>query len=159
MDKDTQLPADVKPSNDLEIKIFNVLLNHSYANRTTAAKELAELFSAEYATKLHEAQQEIESLTNQLKKHADVSNENMKLLDKKYVSLQAKCDRLEGVLMEIENDSTQWFGHLKKPKDNPIAIRCREALSGKGDKEVDKPDGWPNVCHICGKQNCESDHK
>lgn len=34
----------------------------------------------EYATKLHVAQQEIESLTNQLKDHASVSNENMKLL-------------------------------------------------------------------------------
>lgn len=53
----TQLPAEVNPSNDLESKIFNVLLHHSHANRTTAAKELAELFATEYATKLHEEQQ------------------------------------------------------------------------------------------------------
>jgi hypothetical protein len=38
--------------------------------------------ATEYATKLHHAQQEIESLTNQLKGHAGVSNENMKLLQR-----------------------------------------------------------------------------
>jgi uncharacterized protein YaaN involved in tellurite resistance len=33
-----------------------------------------------YANKLHQAQQEIESLTNQLRKHHEVVIENMKLL-------------------------------------------------------------------------------
>jgi hypothetical protein len=58
----TQLPAEVEPSNDLESKIFNVLLHHSHANRTTAAKELAQLFETEYASKLHEEQQEKKEL-------------------------------------------------------------------------------------------------
>jgi hypothetical protein len=36
--------------------------------------------ATEYATKLHQAQQEIESLTNQLKNHSKVADENMKVL-------------------------------------------------------------------------------
>ena len=43
-------------------------------------KEAKNLVATEYATKLHHAQQEIESLTNQLKNHSKVADENMKLL-------------------------------------------------------------------------------
>ena len=31
-------------------------------------------------------------------------------------------------------------------------------LWDKYQKEV-KPTGWPHICHVCGKQDCESDHK
>jgi hypothetical protein len=52
----TQLPAEV------EQKIFSTLLNHSLANRTTASKELAELFSTEYATKMQQLQQDYDAI-------------------------------------------------------------------------------------------------
>lgn len=54
MNNNQQLPVEV------ETKIFNVLLSHTYASRTIAAKELAELFSTEYATKLQELRQLLE---------------------------------------------------------------------------------------------------
>lgn len=55
MDK-TQLPAEI------ENKIFNVLICHTHASRAVASKELAQLFAAEYAKKLQQAEQEIEQL-------------------------------------------------------------------------------------------------
>lgn len=45
-----------------------------------AHEETRKSFKKQLNNRLHQAQQEIESLTNQLKGHATVSNENMKLL-------------------------------------------------------------------------------
>lgn len=48
-----------------------------------------------YATQLHQLQQENESLTNQLKKYSNVSNENMKLLRQENEELRRQNDKLK----------------------------------------------------------------
>jgi hypothetical protein len=108
----TQLPAEVVQSIKGDAnKVYNKLddLAHeqdSYdfglpmINRETGP--IIEILT-EYATKLHHAQQEIESLTNQLKNHGKVSDENMKLLrqenEKARTLLQKFISRHEGGLL------------------------------------------------------------
>jgi predicted nuclease with TOPRIM domain len=103
-----QLPADI------EDRIFNLLLNHSYANRAMAAKELAELFATECATKLHEARQEIESLTSQLKGHASVANENLKALRQENEHLKTGFDLYKDEMAERRTVSIEAIKLLKK---------------------------------------------
>jgi hypothetical protein len=71
----TQLPADI------ETKIFNCLLNHSLANRTSAAKELAELFATEYATKLQHEQRLVEAYRKDHKINSDLLDTAFTLLE------------------------------------------------------------------------------
>jgi translation elongation factor EF-Ts len=52
MEKNAQLPAGLVNG------IYRILLNHSHANRTAAAEEIAQYVVEEYATKLQELQQE-----------------------------------------------------------------------------------------------------
>lgn len=63
-----------------------------------AHEETRKSFKKQLNDRLHQAQQEIESLTNQLKGHASVSNENMKLLRQENETLQAKLEKYEKAL-------------------------------------------------------------
>lgn len=108
MTNNTQLPAEVvhkiwfqaeeyaeekvKAINEEHFNVYNAYIAGAteYASKLQFAKEEREILLEEMTNlssllqekdgKLQEAQQEIESLTNQLKGHANVSNENMKLL-------------------------------------------------------------------------------
>lgn len=62
MEKNTQLPVEVVNG------IYMILLNHSHANRTIAAEEIAQYVVEEYATKLHQAEQENAELRRQNEK-------------------------------------------------------------------------------------------
>lgn len=107
---DTQLPAEVE-ENEYGYVVINAADNDKVveAQENGCMLEMA-LFQAGYqkgkslyATKLHQAEQEIESLTNQLKGHAGVSNENIKLLkqenEKARSLLEKFISRHEGGLL------------------------------------------------------------
>jgi hypothetical protein len=84
MTNNTQLPAEVVADIKLSAKAFArgmwpLETNHEARQREYVAA-VHEAGATEYASKLDQAQQEIESLTNQLKNHSKVSDENMKLL-------------------------------------------------------------------------------
>lgn len=86
----TQLPAEVVE----EIKLKAEDYANKHINGRSKPYEWGIVFNAnkagatEYATKLHQAQEEIESLTNQLKNYGKVSDENMKLLRQENERLQ-----------------------------------------------------------------------
>jgi hypothetical protein len=85
--------------------------------------------------------------------------------NEEFAALQAKCNRYESLLQTVHQKAKEGiFPHL--PVETMGAQKCieidamlNEAISaGEGEKE-NKPEGWPHVCHVCGKQDCESDHK
>ena len=57
--------------------------------------------ATEYASKLHQAQQEIESLTNQLKKQNEVQDENMKVLRNENEYMRKECERLSELVFQL----------------------------------------------------------
>ena len=77
---------------------------------------------------------------------------------KERVALQAKCERYKAALKEIR--------YVHKSSDSSAAWRLSQAQNiaiqalsvGEGEKG-NLPEGWPHACHVCGKQDCESDHK
>jgi glutaredoxin 2 len=83
----TQLPAEVVEEIKAEAKSYaqNFTFPHFWDEDNEefalpVVEQVYEEIATEYATKLLQLEQEIESLTRQLKDHAAVSNENMKLL-------------------------------------------------------------------------------
>jgi hypothetical protein len=94
----TQLPAEVVTEIHAKADVY-------IASSEDEGTEWAAYVNGatEYAIKLHHAHQEIESLTNQLKGHAGVSNENIKLLkqenEKARSLLEKFISRHEGGLL------------------------------------------------------------
>jgi len=113
------------------------------------------------ALKLTEkAQNEIESLTNQLRKHSNVADENMNLLRQEQATLQSKCDKYEKeryetrlamrmLLRAFKGDikterHKEWYAKAEAifNKYHNVADALRnEALSGEGDR----------ICPSCNK--------
>jgi hypothetical protein len=110
MDNNTQLPAELKEKIENEALEYGKHIPdclphiayrrgateyatkwfHTFEENGRLATRIADYVEKEkeYATKLYEAQQEIESLTNQLKNHGKVSDENMELLRQENERLQ-----------------------------------------------------------------------
>jgi uncharacterized protein YlxW (UPF0749 family) len=70
-------------------------------------------------------------------------------------ALQARCDRYEKALNKIKGSFVPTNKHEANIWISAARATANEALSGEGER----PEGWPHVCDVCGKQNCESDHK
>jgi chromosome segregation ATPase len=97
MNDNTQLPAEVL--GEITTKADE---KYSGFNHYGACKMGYVAGAVEYATKLHEARQENESLTNQLKHHSGVSDENMKLLRREYAALQDKQQEAEQEIAQLK---------------------------------------------------------
>lgn len=84
MDNTQQLPAEVVVEINKKAEDYMGYIDMSSASYSDIepyeVKDAWKAGATEYATKLQQAQQEIESLTNQLKNHGKVADENMKLL-------------------------------------------------------------------------------
>lgn len=103
MENNTQLPKEVierirneaedfayVPEKEQANALFNPDYKTGYISGATA-----------YAAKLQEVQQENDSLTNQLKNHSNVSNENMKLLRQENEKLMVDRNEAKKLLAEV----------------------------------------------------------
>lgn len=136
----TQLPAEVVLRIQKEAEAF---ANKTFAGRTFSTPHHIRYhnyieIATEYATKLHQAHQEIESLTNQLKGHAGVSNENLKLLKLENVALKAKGQKLARYARSLRLSVTAHPHYTGEPNAEwtDLVEGVDEALAEwKGEKE------------------------
>lgn len=92
-------------------------------------------------------------------------NELQEACMKERAALQAKCERYKALFQAVHQKAKEGiFPHL--PVETMGAQKCveidavlNEALSAGEGEKGNLPEGWPHACHVCGKQDCESDHK
>lgn len=82
----------------------------------------------EYATKLHEAEQDHEETRQSFKRQ----------LNNRLAALQAKCERYEQGLKDLKAYSIHCLKHLASPDHEVIIKHVDEALSGEVEKESTK---------------------
>jgi hypothetical protein len=124
---DTQLPAEWLDKIDNEAKLFTNVeigdwakLTPDKVNEWEQTKAVWEHGAKEYATIAYQAQQEIESLTNQLKKQNDVQDENIKQLRKENEKVQQRineyAEEIEsaGTLIKEIEELKRWKEEAKK---------------------------------------------
>jgi len=85
----------------------------------------------EYATKAYQAQQEIDSLTNQLKKQNEVQVENMKLLRREYKKVKRRLEKAEDLLNESSSQIEYLHNKFQATgSGNNVLSRIKTFLDG-----------------------------
>lgn len=101
MEENTQLPVEIRKT------IWTEAEKYTEGKVKAINKEHFNVYNAyidgatAYATKLIEVRQENDSLTNQLKKHGEVSNENIKLLRRENEKLRVDRNEAKKLLDEV----------------------------------------------------------
>lgn len=106
MEENTRLPKEVVEEINLAAKNFAIGMwpdkeNETHKRQRNYTEHIWEAAATAYATKLQEVQQENDSLTNQLKNHSNVSNENMKLLRQENEKLRVDRNEAKKLLAEV----------------------------------------------------------
>lgn len=104
MSTNTQLPAEFqKELDDLVMKHTLKLRNDNdyQIGYEKGVEKGIKIGATAYATKAYQAQQEIDSLTNQLKKHSLVADENMKVLNQLHEKAQRENKELKEALQQL----------------------------------------------------------
>jgi hypothetical protein len=131
MDKDTQLPAEVvEEIKELQDKLTSIIILDDSFNKGyySGMRTGIEAGATEYATKLHQAEQDFERVQRTAINYANRKRE----LERQRDALQAKCERYK-TLLEKSNMALMLKGYAGK-----LLNEINEALSaGEGQKEVE----------------------